>query len=281
MQRIEAAQLLLGTLVQIRVQASDAAHGQHACSAAFAEVARIHAAMSFHETGSDVARLNAAAHAEAVSVDRRTHRVLQRALALFAQSQGHFDVTVAPLLVANGALPAPLQTARVDPAATSQDIHLLAGRRVHFRRSLWLDLGGIAKGYAVDRAVAVLRGHGIRRGSVNAGGDLRVFGGQCERVLLRSPRLPRRGLPVIELGNRALATSSTNAEAQPRHWHGPQRRAICGHTTVVVAARQAWLADGLTKIALADMRVAARCLAHHRARAYVQRAGAFHGMPVA
>lgn len=281
MQRLESARLLLGTLIQIRVYASDVAQAQQASAAAFGEIAGVQAAMSFHEADSDVSRLNREAHQHPVGVDRRSYRVLQRAVMLFKQSQGHFDVTVAPLLVANGSLPPPAQACRADLGATSADIALLGGRRVYFRRPLWLDLGGIAKGYAVDRAVAMLRAHGIRRGSVNAGGDLRVFGPQAERILLRSPRPPRRGLPILELGNCALATSSANAEAHPQHWRGRQRRAVCGQTTVVVAARHAWLADGLTKIALSDARIAAGCLAHHRARAYLQRSGAFHGVPSA
>ena len=71
-----------------------------------------------------------------------------------------------------------------------------------------LDLSGIAKGYAVDRACEVLQAMGADRIIVNAGGDLRVAGHWSQEVRLRHPKAPHCGVHVLSLRNRALATSA-------------------------------------------------------------------------
>src|SRR5262249_49133330 len=79
--------------------------------------------------------------------------------------------------------------------------------QVRFHRPLWIDLSGIAKGYAIDRAIDVLHAAGADQVCVNAGGDLRVSGSGAERVLLRTDQT---GVPmqVIEISDGALASSS-------------------------------------------------------------------------
>ena len=101
-------------------------------------------------------------------------------------SDGIFDASIAAQPVEWGILNAPEAAAPADPNATFRDIELLPGRQVRFKRPLWLDLSGIAKGYAVDRAIAALARSGITRACVNAGGDLRILGKQAERVALRA-----------------------------------------------------------------------------------------------
>jgi FAD:protein FMN transferase len=93
-------------------------------------------------------------------------------------------------------------------AATSEAIELLPGYRVRFHHpGVRIDLDGIAKGFAVDRAIDILQQHGQARGLVNAGGDLAAFGPAPETVYVRHPRLPNRILCQVAISDLALASS--------------------------------------------------------------------------
>lgn len=265
---------LLGTLVEVRTTAATPEAGARAVHAAFVAIEQVHALMSFHAADSDVSRLNRRAAQEAVSVHASTYSVLRRALRLHATTAGLFDITVAPALVRGGWLP---RTGAL-PAngGTAADIRLLSGHRVRFRRPLLIDLGGIAKGYAVDRAVAALRRHGATSGVVNAGGDLRVFGPQPELVHVRLPGSPGQMAPLLRLADRAVATS---AHYFARRAVGgrlvapifdPQRRQLAGEArSVSVVARECWLADALCKVVWLAGADASALLRRHRASARV------------
>ncbi len=84
---------------------------------------------------------------------------------------------------------------------------MIASNTVSLRKPLWIDLGGIAKGYAVDQAIAAMDLAADVQCSVNAGGDLRIQGPAPERVLLRAPADDGQ-VPVVELDNASLASSS-------------------------------------------------------------------------
>ena len=144
----------------------------------------------------------------------------------------------------------------------------LEGDRVAFARPLWLDLGGIAKGYAVDRAIAVLIEHGSREACVNAGGDLRRVGREPELVHVRGAS---SWLPALELSSGSVASSGDerieNASTAGPHLDGRRRtRAIRGSRVSVVAERCA-VADALTKIVLADPSFAETLLPRYEATA--------------
>src|SRR3569833_2602721 len=91
---------------------------------------------------------------------------------------------------------------------------MTGGRKIRFLKPLWLDLGGIAKGFAVDVAILTLRAHGVRQAHVNAGGDMRAMGGKPIPVWLRDPDMPSRTVPVGMLHNAACATSGGYFNAQ-------------------------------------------------------------------
>jgi len=129
-----------------------------------------------------------------------------------------------------------------------------------------VDLGGIAKGFAVDRATDALKKQGIRFGVVNAGGDIRVFGSTTREVHLRNPILPTRFSGVLRVRDRAIATSATYF-APGALIDGQMRRAITDLVSVTVAARDCMTADALTKIVFALREKAAPLLARHRAEA--------------
>ncbi|HZP68190.1 MAG TPA: FAD:protein FMN transferase [Rudaea sp.] len=263
---LRRARPLLGTLVEMRVEGLREADARAALTQAFAEVGRVHALMSFHAPDSDLSRVHAAHAGAEIEVDARTHEVLTIARLVADLTGGAFDVAVGAALVNAGALPRPRSPFTPDPAARAGDIELLAGNRVRLRRPLWIDVGGIAKGYAVDRAVELLQVRGATQICVNAGGDLRCFGPRAEGVHLRAGdgALPSR--PTLELRDAAIATSATQAAGV--HRHGATQAEVAPGLCASVAAARCVIADALTKVVLAsDARTSARALAHFGAQA--------------
>lgn len=246
----------LGTFVGIEVAGGERETLIVATERAFAEILKIHTLMSFHEEASDVSRLNRDAAQAAVQVDAHTFEVLESALKLSRESDGVFDITVASTLVKWGLLPAHEWSAEGSEGRW-QDIELLPDRRVRFARPLQVDLGGIAKGYAVDCAVGILQSFGVSSGIVNAGGDLRVFGDQAQMIYVRDPADPQRSLPLGEIGNEAVATSapcfSFTEHAGQRVSHFVNTRngnSFVEDESVSVIAPRCMDADALTKVVL-------------------------------
>lgn len=266
----------LGTFVEIRVDGLPPDAGMAAIDAAFAEVAAVHALMSFHDACSDLSRLHRSAAYAPVSVDPRTREVIEAAVAFASQSDGLFDPTIAPHLVHSGRLPRPTDSPTPDPAAKWRDIDLVGDTAIRFRRPLWLDLGGIAKGYAVDRALEVLRVRGAISACVNAGGDLRRFGPAAESIELRHGVDAAHAIPAIELGDGAVASSVVDAGRDragrlscATHVRAVNGRAMRAGRAVSVIADTCMTADALTKIVLADLRMGQRLLRMHGATACV------------
>jgi thiamine biosynthesis lipoprotein len=120
-----------------------------------------------------------------------------------------------------------------------------------------IDLGGVAKGFAVDRAVEALKSHGIDAGIVNAGGDMAVFGPRPQAVHRRDPAQPARLLPPIGVFNAALASSApafdpvTGTIAPDSAIVDPRTGApAAGALGASVRAPQAMAADALTKLVM-------------------------------
>jgi FAD:protein FMN transferase len=246
---------LLGTFVEIQAFGTNAAELDDAIEAAFLAIAQVHRLMSFHDPESDVSRMNRDAHSRPVRVHPWTWRVLKSAREFSRESNGIFDITMAGHLVKWGYLPrygAPFD------GGSWRDIILEATCRVRFRRPLLIDFGGIAKGFAVDRAVEVLKRKRVVAGIVNAGGDLRVFGSGSQFVHLRHPAQPKRAAGAVRLRERAMATSGIYfAHTKNRHRRvspmldGRTGRAACDSISVTVAAANCMTADALTKVVFA------------------------------
>ncbi|MBC7163194.1 FAD:protein FMN transferase [Immundisolibacter sp.] len=246
------AQPWLGTLVGIEATGLPPAQLARAIDRAFRAVARVHSRMSFHEPDSELSRLNRAAHAGPVPVSGHLRRVLRAACRLSALTNGRFDVTIAPTLVRWGYLPGLSNS----PETTGdwRDIRLGTDGTVRFARPLLIDLGGIAKGYAVDQAIASLRRAGVPQACVNAGGDLRFYGHEPRRIGVRDPADPARLRLLPPLLQGAVATSCV-ADTRRRHgqaWRSPlvdprRGRAWAATGSVTVLARSCLRADALTK----------------------------------
>jgi thiamine biosynthesis lipoprotein len=151
---------------------------------------------------------------------------------------------------------------------------------IRFRRRLTIDLGGIAKGFAVDRAIDVLQASGVDAGLVNAGGDLRVFGSHNPAVRIRSPLDPSRAAGIITLKNRALATSATYFSRRKSPGQtcsalidGQTQQPLVDDVSVTVAAADCMTADALTKIVFVLRDLARPILTHHAADAVILERG--------
>jgi len=274
--KVRRARPLLGTFVEIEVAGTVKSEMNAAIDAAFEVVASVHRLMSFHEPDSDVSRLNREAWIRPVSVHAWTFEVLQAAVKMHRRSNGMFDISVAPALQAMGLLPQMNDDVPIDTKTRSFDaIELLEGQRVRFRQAnVRIDLGGIAKGFAVDRAVEVLRGLGAASGLVNAGGDLAAFGGEPQTVHIRHPRDPRRLICSVEVTDEALASTARrfdpfqSADTASSAIIDPGSRkpadAVDGTT---VRAPCCMIADALTKIVMIAGTEAAELLEHYNASA--------------
>jgi thiamine biosynthesis lipoprotein len=266
---VRRARPLLGTFVEIRVEGLRDAQAARAIDQAFAEVATVHRLMSFHEPGSDLDRLHRARIGDSVRIDARTHEVLSWSARIASACGGRFDPTIAARQVASGLLPRPASAWSPHVAADWRDIELSDSLHVRLARPLWIDLGGIAKGYAVDRAVEILAGAGASQVCVNAGGDLRVAGARAESIHVRTSA-GMCALPSVELANGALATSAASAgrsTARAPHVH-ERTRAVGAQQIVSVVAPLCVIADALTKVVLAgDDAISHRVLALFGAQA--------------
>lgn len=266
--RLQRAQPWLGTLVEIAAESTDSVRLNAAIERAFARIAAIHDAMSFHDAGSELSQINRHAARDWVMLSDDLAQVFTAALDFAAASDGLFDPSVAPWLVATGHLPRHSDM----PATAGPDWQSIEfdGSRVRFARPLLVDFGGIAKGYAVDAALAVLRGAGMDSARVNAGGDLARFGESTEPVGVRHPAQPTLSLHLAELQNGAVATTAgyyqTEATASPvRHPHTGGE--LCRALSVSVLAPTCLAADALTKIVAADPLRARVLLGRHGAQA--------------
>ena len=251
---------LLGTFVEVTVPAAQSA----AIDRAFAAIEHVHRCMSFHDPDSDLGKIRTAPAGATIQLDPETVSVLRLAIELYAQSIGLFDVTVGRALVRTGFLP----RAGIDHLAafpgTSADIAIIADDQITIARRMIVDLGGIAKGHAVDRAVAALQAAGVAEGLVNAGGDLRAFGDRDWTAELRDADNIVRFAATVN--NAALASSANligrrrlRGQAYSPHFGSGGQPVLCDHRVSVIAPT-CILADAMTKIAMADRGLAQRLL---------------------
>lgn len=239
-----------GTFVSIETDAGEEARELAAIDEAFAALAKV-GALLHPTTGSDLQRLRAARIGEPVSVEPWTYEILRTCRELSSESGGVFD----PCLP--------------DWPGRMQDVELEEGdTRIVKRAEVALDLGGIAKGFTVDRAIEALRALGCDSGLVNAGGDIRAFGSAPREIVLR---LPFGRAYSLGLEDEAVAVSEPKCERSPAEHRGFYRgdtgERVVGRW-VAVTAPTATLADGLGKCAmLCAPEVASPMLARRGARA--------------
>lgn len=207
---------IMGTAIRVELWCEDRADGEAAISAVMAEMHRIDHAMSPHKPESELSRINRHAAAAPVPLSAEMLRLVQRAIEFSKLSDGAFDITYAGI----GHLydyreklkPSDAAIAKARAAVGYQNLIVdAAARTLRFARDgVRIDLGGFAKGHAVDNAAAILVRRGIKHAIVSAGGDSRVLGdhrGRPWTVAIRDPRRPGEVVAVLPLEDVAISTS--------------------------------------------------------------------------
>ncbi len=188
-QTVQESRILMDTVVSINVYAAkpaDAPRLRHAITAAFAEMSRLDSVFSTYRHDSEVAKLNREAGIAGATISSDMDSVLTVAQWAAQVSNGAFDITVAPILQLWGfgtdslGIPAPekiaARLARVNYQNLAMNPDAANKKNLTFRQpEMAIDLGGVAKGYVVDRGLAVLREAGLRDAMITAGGDLRTL----------------------------------------------------------------------------------------------------------
>ncbi len=212
--------------------------------AAFDEIQRIEALMSFHDPQSELSLLNRDAVRKPVAVSADMIRVLRFALELSEATNGAFDLNIAAPLVGRGDLPDHGGVPK--PEGSWRDIRL-EGDLVRFARPLLLDLGGIAKGYAVDCAFSKIPvSFDV---VVDAGGDMRMRPWRGRSLHVRAPGQYETGAFVeAAMEAEAVATSSGYfSDGQHPIVNPVSGSSIVDQRSVSVFAPQCMIADALTK----------------------------------
>jgi thiamine biosynthesis lipoprotein len=257
----------MGTQFQVVVYAADEAAAKRAAKAAFARVAELDGIMSDYKPASELMRLCQKAGGEPVPVSEELFFVLSRAQDVARRSEGAFDVTVGPVVQLwrrarkTREMPDAKELARARELVGYEKLRLDDRKRTVqlTKPGMRLDLGGIAKGYAADEALAVLKKDGLTRALVAAGGDIAAgdpppdaTGWKVGMASLQDPD----GKPIqhLLLSNAAISTSGDSEQfveiGGKRYSHIVDPRTgigLVGRMSVTVVARQGITADSLTK----------------------------------
>jgi thiamine biosynthesis lipoprotein len=219
--------------------------------------------MSTHKPESQLSRVNREAATGPVKVDAELARLVARALEFSEMSGGAFDITYASVGYLydyrTGRHPTDAEIASALPAINWRHVVVdLSASTIRFLKpGVRIDLGGIAKGHAVDSCIAILQARGIPNATVTAGGDSRILGDRRGRpwvVGIRHPDDRERVIARIPLEDAAISTSGDYErffdEGGVRYHHiiDPKTgRSPHGVRSVTIIARTSTLAEGLTK----------------------------------
>ena len=209
----------MDTLVTIKAWGDEAEPIRGLLDAAFGEIERLEGVMSKKRRDSEVSRINEGVSGEWITMSADVVPVLGRALFFSRLSDGACDVTIGPVMRLWGFSTTAPHIPDKDEIAAALDlvgadkIEVNEGRLRLLKKNMALDLGAIAKGYAVDRAVRVLQQGGASGALVDAGGDLRFFGtkpgGRRWRIALAHPR---KAGTLIEIGEMPLHSVATSGD---------------------------------------------------------------------
>jgi len=210
----------MGTYVNVTLVTDDSAASAVDAAAAHGAIQRVDSLMSNWTTTSEVARINRVADSVTTTVQPLVADVIGRSLRVWRESGHTFDITVEPLVRAWGFIGGPR---RVPSAEEARAAWALVGAgdvafdsaagTIHFaRRGMRIDLGGIAKGYAVDLAMHELRGRGVKNALVDASGNMMSLGhpptAEHWRIGLRDPRDRVPYFARVWLDGDAISTSA-------------------------------------------------------------------------
>lgn len=263
---VEERRLAMGSELHLTAFTNDEGRARAAFAEVFAEVERLEGLLSTWRADSDVTRLNAAAGGPPVPVHAETRAVLRAAATVSEWTSGAFDITFGALADVwkfdhdqDNRVPTADEIAARLPLVNHHAVVVdeARGTAAITRPGVRVHLGGIGKGYAVDRAVAILRAAGQTNFMVQAGGDLYVAGAAGEtpwRLGIQDPRgLANEPFATVELSDSTFSTSGDYErffeQDGVRYHHildpatGQPAR---GTRSVTIVTREATWADGLS-----------------------------------
>jgi thiamine biosynthesis lipoprotein len=256
-------QAIMGTSVRVELWHDDEAAGRAAIAAVMEEMRRIDRVMSPFKPESELSLINREAANRAVPISREMYDLIARSIEFSKLSDGAFDITFSSV----GYLydyrqhirPTEEQIAEALPGINYRHLRLDArARTIRFaREGVRIDLGGIAKGYAAENCIAILKQRGVTNAIVTAGGDSRILGdrrGRPWNIGIRDPRLRDEVVAVLPLADVAISTSGDYEryfeEDGVRYHHiiNPRTgKSASGVRSVTVIARDGITTEGLTK----------------------------------
>lgn len=233
---------IFGTFVSIEIAKDDS----KIFNEAFSEMMSIHQLLSLHSSSSELSQINSS-YGSPIFLNKHSYKVLELAQHMMRESDGFFDVTIGRMLQDRRIIPMHAGQNQNESHGSWSDIELQDGF-CFLKKPLTITLDGIAKGFAVDLAIAYLEKKGITRGIINAGGDLRIFGdirlplhvrtkhdiqfiGEFEKISIASSRYSNKKSKFFP----GMIMSQSNKGLKNKLW--------------TVSADEAWRADALTKVA--------------------------------
>ncbi len=207
---------IMGTEINIALWHLDKGVAQQAASQVETEMHRIDALLSPYKPDSELSQLNRSASQTSFPASSELYRIVERALHYSELSEGAFDISFAALgqhyNYRKGVQPDAKTRARYLAGINYKNIQLNAARQSIFYKHehLQIDLGGIAKGYAVDRSIELVKALGVQHASISAGGDSKVLGDKRGRpwmVGIKNPRGPEGVALSLPLLDAAISTS--------------------------------------------------------------------------
>lgn len=255
-------QVSMGTVIEITLQGDDEQAAQKASLQAFQEIKRIEQLMSPWIETSDVSRLNRSAGTEWVKISPETFDVIQRSQKISGLSEGAFDITIAPLIQIwrkareRGDPPSSEEVKKILNLVNFRNLLTRSDGKVFLKKKgMAIDLGGIAKGYAVDRAFGILASLGYKNLIINAGGDLRTGGSKNNQpwsIGIQHPRSAEKIMATISMSDTAIATSGDYEKFffhQGKRYHhilNPKTGFPAdGCQSVTILCKDGMMADGL------------------------------------
>jgi FAD:protein FMN transferase len=215
----------MGTVFEIVAYGPSPERTARAIEQAFTEIIRLDHVMSDYIPSSDLSRINRTAHYRAEPVPADLYKVIQQSLLYSRLSAGEFDITVGPLAhiwkaeIRDGTVPTEAEDEKLRRCVGWRKISLAPPDRVEFRSPcMAIDLGAIGKGYAVDRAAAVLRSDGIECAVISAGTSTLYAmgsppGASGWTVHLRDPS--GKLSPEVHLSGNSVSTSEQPLNPEP------------------------------------------------------------------
>ncbi|MBH0202387.1 MAG: FAD:protein FMN transferase [Nitrospira sp.] len=260
---LKRTQMHMGTLVAITAVASNKAVGDRAIQAGFDEVKRLDQLLSTWRADSELSHVNAEAGHQPVRVSRETVELLVRSIEMAQLTNGGFNIAVGPAIDAwsfteRQQILADEELRRLKPLVDWRSIQIDRPKRTIYlpREGMRIDVGGIGKGYAADRAAERMKQEGATGGVVALSGDIKTFGVLPDRqgfpVGIRHPREEGVLIAVIDLKDEAVSTAGDYERFFEREGiryhhildpHTLQPARACQSVTVI--AKEGTVADGL------------------------------------